>query len=784
MATSGGMPPEVVELCRGVVNTLMSERYKDKNYLFLHPFDLSQTPGYTDVVQKLMDLGTLSSNLESGAYATRQDFFQDACRIFENAVAYHANRETKWIAKLGKEMLKITQRERKTADKKMEFADAAAAAAAKPKVSALLPTKKNKKLLADKKEGGGPKLKLKLGSGTSPKSAATDTTIADRKEGGGPKLKLKLGSGTSPKSSSATDATTSSISDKKEGGGPKLKLKIGSGTSPKSSATDTPVAKPKVSIKLKGPSQGKQAPPAVQQKQQQKQQQPQEAEEKKNKKPRLTLKWGKPKIADEEKKVVPAPKPTSGSGSGETAIKISGPPGGGSRGKELPKGVAPPKSEPKKPTKKATTPKATMPKTTTPKATTPKATTPKATTPKATTTKPMTTKPMTTKPTTAKPITTKPTTTKPTTTKPTISNPTTTKTTTKSTTKSPTKSTSASIINKVKSSNSATSKAKSKTKISFKASSSTASTTSTANRGGMLMTSARKVQCAKLLSGLKRRKHKAVVWFLQPVADKAIVADYKAKIPHPMDLSSMQTKLEKNEYTSISAFALDLRRIFANCLRYNTSIKDSLRPVAVEALLTAEQLMTAFLAKPENPTVVYPPLLFCWKLCLSILDTLYNLTNPEDGQPTALYFLFPVSFYCGGQFPPDYLDKVSQPMDFGTVTAKLIEGQYLSVGEFEADCKLVIENCMAYYGGTADGKVFTDQANRLKVVLQQQMDALNRYMKSPAGAAAQRQAQLAVSSVHFPKPPIPVLLGIMEELKALKYIDKATKVRKRKIPIG
>jgi hypothetical protein len=75
----------------------MSERYKDKNYLFLHPFDLSQTPGYTDVVQKLMDLGTLSSNLESGAYATWQDFFQDACRIFENAVAYHANRERKWI---------------------------------------------------------------------------------------------------------------------------------------------------------------------------------------------------------------------------------------------------------------------------------------------------------------------------------------------------------------------------------------------------------------------------------------------------------------------------------------------------------------------------------------------------------------------------------------------------------------------------------------------------------------------------------------------------------------
>lgn len=291
------------------------------------------------------------------------------------------------------------------------------------------------------------------------------------------------------------------------------------------------------------------------------------------------------------------------------------------------------------------------------------------------------------------------------------------------------------------------------------------------------MTPARKAQCAKVLTGLKRREHKAIGWFLQPVSDKAIVQDYRAKIPNPMDVSTMQTKLtDKNDYATIASFVLDLRRIYSNCLRYNTSIKDSLRPVAARGLETVEKLLTVFLAKPESPTQVYPPLLFCWKLCLSALDTLYNLTNPEDGQMTAYYFLYPVSFYCGGQFPPDYLEKITKPMDYGTVTSNLIEGRYSTLAEFEADCKLVLENCITYYGGQPDGKLFTDQASRLKAVLQTQLDGLNRYVKSSKGQTQQREAQMAVATVHLPKPPIPLLLSILEEMKSLKYTDKMTKV--------
>ena len=587
--------------CRHVVTALMSDKYKDKNFLFIAPFDLSQTPGYLDVVPKLMDLATLSSNLESGVYSDRDAFFADCFLIFENAITYHGKRkDTKWIAKFAKEMLKITQRERKNAEKPE--------GAPKPKQSGLLlPTKKNTV------EGGAPtKLKLKLGVGITGASDPSDSV------------------------------------------------------------------KPKMSIKLKGPSQGKTPPAAVAVASEQNEQTGPDA-----KKPRLTLKLGIGKGKDTDEITSETPKGS------KVLVKSIAP--GGSQGKELPKGVIPPtKPEPKnasKSTVKITAKKATAGTT------------------------------------------------------------------------------------KIKASASKTSKAKPKT-LKMQA--------STNSKGSSLFNPMRKAQAAKVLNGLKRRENKNIGWFLQPVSDKNIVQDYRAKIPNPMDLSTMHTKLnEKNEYTTLADFVLDLRRIFSNCLRYNTSIKDSLRPVAVQGLETTETLLAVFLGKPDPASPSYPPLLFCWKLCMNVLDTLYNLTNPNDGNMTAYYFLYPVSFYCGGQFPPDYKQKIPKPMDYGTVTANLIEGRYSTLAEFETDCKLVLENCITYYGGQPDGKFFTDQAKRLMTVLQGQLDALSRYVKSPSGQAAQRQAQTMTPTIA--KPQIQFLVGIVEEMKALQYTDKMTKVSPHQI---
>lgn len=148
-----------------------------------------------------------------------------------------------------------------------------------------------------------------------------------------------------------------------------------------------------------------------------------------------------------------------------------------------------------------------------------------------------------------------------------------------------------------------------------------------------------------------------------------------------------------------------------------------------------------------------------------------------NGKSTGWYFspksIQPVSFYCGGAFPPDYSEKVTKPMDFGTVTSNLLEGKYQVVDEFCNDCRLVLNNCVTYYNGREDGKLYMEQANRLNEVLSQQLEQLTRYVKSSRGAADQARA---AATVMLDVPPVPALVSVLEELRALKYTDKATKI--------
>ncbi|OSD06821.1 Bromodomain-domain-containing protein [Trametes coccinea BRFM310] len=70
----------------------------------------------------------------------------------------------------------------------------------------------------------------------------------------------------------------------------------------------------------------------------------------------------------------------------------------------------------------------------------------------------------------------------------------------------------------------------------------------------------------KLLSDLQG--HSAAWPFLTPV-DPQEVADYYDVIAHPMDLSTMEHKLETNQYTDVDAFLDDAQLIIDNCRTYN-----------------------------------------------------------------------------------------------------------------------------------------------------------------------------------------------------------------------
>lgn len=79
------------------------------------------------------------------------------------------------------------------------------------------------------------------------------------------------------------------------------------------------------------------------------------------------------------------------------------------------------------------------------------------------------------------------------------------------------------------------------------------------------------------LNHLKRGKH---AWpFLQPVDEKQ-VEDYYTVIKHPMDLQTMQQKLDKGLYDTPKAFVEDVKLIIKNCRQYNKPKTSFCRNVA------------------------------------------------------------------------------------------------------------------------------------------------------------------------------------------------------------
>lgn len=300
--------------------------------------------------------------------------------------------------------------------------------------------------------------------------------------------------------------------------------------------------------------------------------------------------------------------------------------------------------------------------------------------------------------------------------------------------------------------------------------------TSPASDGG-IMTDVRKDQCYKSISALKRSDYENVSWFTRPVSDPRLIDDYKAKIQHPMDLGTMWSKLDENQYTTVSEFVMDMRRVFGNCLVFNNTAHDSFRPVAVKMISLSEDIMHLFIQNHQDLNGggrLYPTILYCWKECLEIIESALELKNPDDGFPTIHYFLFPVSFYFGGVLPPEYSEKVKTPMDFGTITSRIVEGFYQNVEDFVSDCKLVTSNCKLFYTDRSDGSIFVGQAQRLEDFLSTKLDLLLQYNASPQGDYARKVAANPALMI-LKTVPQSFMLNALEALRNLNYVDKATK---------
>jgi len=88
---------------------------------------------------------------------------------------------------------------------------------------------------------------------------------------------------------------------------------------------------------------------------------------------------------------------------------------------------------------------------------------------------------------------------------------------------------------------------------------------------------------------LTEMQNHAAAWpFVQPV-NKEEVPDYYTVVQEPMDLSTMEQKLDSDQYTTPDEFVRDAKLIFNNCRAYNGETTTYYKvPLPLESLFPAK----------------------------------------------------------------------------------------------------------------------------------------------------------------------------------------------------
>ncbi|KAJ3115129.1 hypothetical protein HDU96_001141 [Phlyctochytrium bullatum] len=230
-------------------------------------------------------------------------------------------------------------------------------------------------------------------------------------------------------------------------------------------------------------------------------------------------------------------------------------------------------------------------------------------------------------------------------------------------------------------------------------------------------------RCNGILSKLKN--HPSAIPFLQPV-DDSIAPGYSTIILTPMDLSTVQRRLDKGRFKNdFSLFSNDIHLIFANCLKYNGEYS----PFSLEAKKLEEYFIelvrlsdpdSAETKKPKGSNIKIPlksiassPSALS-KVDMEVLEKLQKSEESKSApandvdfyktcrkmlkglmdKPEAAWFLEPVDPVKLNL--PNYFQVIKKPMDFSTLKALTKEGKICNLEEFAKTGRLIFKNAMKY----------------------------------------------------------------------------------------
>ncbi|ORY07996.1 hypothetical protein K493DRAFT_332536 [Basidiobolus meristosporus CBS 931.73] len=239
--------------------------------------------------------------------------------------------------------------------------------------------------------------------------------------------------------------------------------------------------------------------------------------------------------------------------------------------------------------------------------------------------------------------------------------------------------------------------------------------------------------CSAILKALKR--HRDAGPFLKPVDHvKMQIPDYPKIVKTPMDFSTIEKKLNNNQYITVDDFVADVRQVFENCYLYNgresivSTFAQNLEKVFNNQLRKMPQATPKIVESTKDESfnesrprsrprsnsrrsstgskdrresqssitstkrgsLKNPLPDVHYKFCMSVIKEFFKKTHSHYAYP----FLEPVDWKSLDI--PDYLTIIKHPMDASTIKRNLESGLYSTPEEFEADVRLMFRNCYKY----------------------------------------------------------------------------------------
>nr|CDJ83308.1 Bromodomain domain containing protein [Haemonchus contortus] len=184
------------------------------------------------------------------------------------------------------------------------------------------------------------------------------------------------------------------------------------------------------------------------------------------------------------------------------------------------------------------------------------------------------------------------------------------------------------------------------------------------------------------------------------------VKDYYDIIKNPMDLQKIKSKIADNKYELRQEFLLDVKRMLDNSRLYNgdnhviTDAAKKMFELASKRLVEKEQQLMK-LEKAINPLLDDNDRVGFGFVLEKIVQACKNIPKSV-----------PFHTRVDAKKVPFYYQKISRPMDLGTIEANVKAYRYVTVQEFRDDIHQILINS-ELYNGSAEKSSYTAKATEI-----------------------------------------------------------------------